>query len=47
VVLRSGRLGKYGRTLARIEVNRKDVGRTLIEMRLAQPWVGQKANGCG
>lgn len=46
VVLRSGRLDRYGRTLARIEVNRKDVGQTLIEMRLAQPWVGRKAEWC-
>lgn len=46
VVLRSGKLDKYGRTLARIEVNRKDVGQTLIELRLAQPWVGRKAEWC-
>ncbi|MFN9355661.1 MAG: thermonuclease family protein [Alphaproteobacteria bacterium] len=43
---RLGRVDRYQRPLVLISVNGKDVGQSLIEMRLAQPWVGRKVSWC-
>ncbi|MGN7773215.1 thermonuclease family protein [Phyllobacterium sp. 22552] len=44
---KSGRLiDKYGRTLATIFANGKDVGRLLVKMRLVRPWTGKRRGWC-
>lgn len=43
----SGRIkDRYGRTLALVYVDGKDVGETLIEELLARPWQGRRRNWC-
>lgn len=43
----SGRIkDRYGRTLALVYVDGKDVGETLIEELLARPWQGKRRNWC-
>ena len=41
-----GRLDRYGRVVARIEIDGIDLGERLIAMGLAQPWRGRKADFC-
>lgn len=41
-VLESGRRDRYGRTLATLTVNGKDVGEILISEGLARPYTGKK-----
>lgn len=41
-----GRRDRYGRVVARIEIDGVDLGERLIARRLAQPWRGRKANFC-
>ncbi len=42
----SGRRDRYGRRLARIEIDGGDLGDRLIARGLAQPWRGRRANFC-
>ena len=42
VLIPSGRQDKYGRSLARLEVNGRDVGSILIGEGLARPYTGGK-----
>lgn len=44
-VRRSGR-DRYGRTLARIELDGRDFGRVMIAQGVAQPWRGQQHEWC-
>jgi micrococcal nuclease len=47
-VLESGRLGKYGRTLANVTIDGRDVGDILIDEGLARPYDGgHRGNWCG
>jgi micrococcal nuclease len=47
-VLESGKIDKYGRTLAEVTVNGRDVGDILIDEGLARPYQGGKrASWCG
>ena len=41
-----GRRDRYGRIVARIEIDGVDLGERLIARGLAQPWRGRKANFC-
>jgi micrococcal nuclease len=41
-----GRRDRYGRIVARIEVDGVDLGERLIARGLAQPWRGRKADFC-
>jgi len=41
-----GRRDRYGRVIARIEIDGVDLGERLIARGLAQPWRGRKANFC-
>jgi micrococcal nuclease len=41
-----GRLDRYGRTLARILVDGRDLGDLLIARGLARPWQGRSSNFC-
>ncbi|WP_165351221.1 thermonuclease family protein [Ciceribacter ferrooxidans] len=50
IVVRSdnGRMkDRYGRTLARLTVDGRDVGEILIEEELARPWEGKRQPWCG
>lgn len=38
--------GRYGRTLARLEVGGEDVGETLVAEGLARPWNGKRQPWC-
>ena len=42
----TGRRDRYGRIIARIEIDGVDLGERLIARGLAQPWRGRKANFC-
>jgi endonuclease YncB( thermonuclease family) len=42
-----GRRDRYGRVVARVEIDGVDVGERLMRMGLAQRWRGRKANFCG
>ncbi len=42
----TGRRDRYGRVIARIRIDRVDLGERLIARGLAQPWRGRKANFC-
>ncbi|MBY0568194.1 MAG: thermonuclease family protein [Hyphomonadaceae bacterium] len=42
----TGRRDRYGRVVARIEIDGVDLGETLIARGLAQPWRGRKADFC-
>ena len=42
----SGRRDRYGRVVARIEIDGVDLGERLTAHGLAQPWRGHKANFC-
>jgi micrococcal nuclease len=44
--LPSGRRDRYGRVVARIEIDGVDLGERLIARGLAQPWAGRKADFC-
>ncbi|EFO28787.1 nuclease [Roseibium sp. TrichSKD4] len=44
-IVRSGR-DKYGRTLARVLANGKDIGRQLVADGLARPWSGKRRPWC-
>ncbi|UXN66076.1 thermonuclease family protein (plasmid) [Phyllobacterium sp. A18/5-2] len=39
-------IDRYGRTLALVSVNGKDVGETLIERNLARRWTGRRQPWC-
>lgn len=41
-----GRRDRYGRVVARIEIDGVDLGDRLMARGLAQPWRGRKANFC-
>jgi micrococcal nuclease len=41
-----GRRDRYGRVVARIEIDGVDLGERLIARGLAQPWAGRKADFC-
>ncbi|HVY85274.1 MAG TPA: thermonuclease family protein [Caulobacterales bacterium] len=41
-----GRRDRYGRVVARIEIDGDDLGERLIRVGLAQPWRGHKAHFC-
>lgn len=41
-----GRRDRYGRVVARIEIDGVDLGERLIARGLAQPWRGRKADFC-
>lgn len=45
-IVRTGRVDRYGRTLADIRVDGRDLGETLIAQGVAQPWRGQRAQWC-
>lgn len=42
----STRRDRYGRIVARIEIDGVDLGQRLIDVGLAQPWRGRKADFC-
>jgi endonuclease YncB( thermonuclease family) len=42
-----GRLDRYGRVIARIEIDGVDVGERLMSRGLARAWRGRKADFCG
>lgn len=44
--LPTGRRDRYGRVVARIEIDGVDLGERLIARGLAQPWRGRKADFC-
>jgi micrococcal nuclease len=44
--LPAGRRDRYGRVVARIEIDGVDLGERLIARGLAQPWRGRKADFC-
>ena len=44
--LPSGRRDRYGRVVARIEIDGVDLGERLMARGLAQPWRGHKADFC-
>jgi micrococcal nuclease len=46
-VQRSGRIDRYGRTIARVSADGRDVGVTLIDEGLARPWRGRREAWCG
>jgi endonuclease YncB( thermonuclease family) len=47
-VLESGKLDRYGRTLASVTVNGRDVGEILIGEGLARPYQGgRRGSWCG
>lgn len=41
-----GKLGRYGRLLARISVNQRDIGETLVKHGLVRPWDGRRKPWC-
>ncbi len=43
----SGYTDRYGRTLARVNINGRDAGQTLIDRGLARPWRGRREPWCG
>lgn len=43
----TGRLDRYGRTVAFIAIDGRDLGDILIERRLARPWRGRREQWCG
>jgi micrococcal nuclease len=45
-LIREHRLDRYGRTLARVVVNGRDVGSTLVDEGLARPWLGHREPWC-
>lgn len=47
VVMRRSGTDRYGRTLARIRVNGRDVGETLVAEGLARRWEGRRREWCG
>jgi len=44
--IETGRRDRYDRNLARIEVDGRDLGETLIAQGLARPWRGRSSNFC-
>jgi endonuclease YncB( thermonuclease family) len=46
-VQRLGRTDRYGRTLAYVSVDRRDLGEMLISEHLARPWRGRREAWCG
>lgn len=42
----TGRRDRYDRNLARIEIDGRDLGETLIAQGLARPWRGRSSNFC-
>lgn len=46
-ILTMGRTDRYGRTLARIEADGRDLGVTLVDRKLARPWRGRREPWCG
>ncbi|MES1200523.1 MAG: thermonuclease family protein [Pseudomonadota bacterium] len=42
----SGRRDRYGRVVARIQIDGVDLGERLMQIGLAQPWRGHKAHFC-
>jgi endonuclease YncB( thermonuclease family) len=45
-IVRNARKDYYGRTLAFIELDGRDLGESLIKAGYAQPWAGRKAEWC-
>jgi endonuclease YncB( thermonuclease family) len=45
VLVRSGK-DRYGRTLADVAVDGRDVGAVLVKESLARPWLGHKEHWC-
>ncbi len=45
-ILTMGRTDRYGRTLARMEVDGQDLGVTLVNRNLARPWRGRREPWC-
>ncbi len=43
----TGRIDQYGRTIARIKLDGKDLGEMLIARGFARPWTGARENWCG
>lgn len=43
----TGRVDSYGRTIARVRVDGRDMGRILIDRGLARPWRGRREPWCG
>ncbi|GAM99445.1 nuclease [alpha proteobacterium U9-1i] len=46
-VRRTGRADSYGRTIAYVLIDGRDLGRTLIAEGLARPWRGRREPWCG
>jgi len=44
--IETGRRDRYGRNLARIEIDGRDLGEALIAAGLARPWRGRSSNFC-
>lgn len=44
--IETGRRDRYDRNLARIEIDGRDLGETLISQGLARPWRGRSSNYC-
>lgn len=45
--LATGNKDRYGRTLARVEVDGQDLGAALVARKLARPWRGRREPWCG
>lgn len=45
-ILTTGRTDRYGRTLARIELDGLDLGAALVDRALARPWRGRREPWC-
>lgn len=45
-VVPTGRTDRYGRVVARVEVDGRDLGEVLMEEGLAQPWRGRRGQWC-
>lgn len=43
----TGRIDRYGRTVAHFDVDGRDFGELMIERGLARPWTGQPQVWCG
>lgn len=45
-IRRTGRIDRYGRTVAFVEIDGRDFGRALMDARLARPWRGRREPWC-
>lgn len=46
LTIRSGRVDRYGRLIARVEADGEDLGEALIAAGLARPWRGRREDWC-